>query len=192
MIVVKLYKYLSSNAFDEFIINKIISVFHRQRQERDQFAVLIFTEESKLNRMGKMQFQPCDTHNIPLVNNNYPYFPRSNLKNYLVARPDRGHHSEKILLDQEYQLWSAYTEDHPTGPKCIILYSWLLPCSKCTTEILHYYSNILTPRPKMVVAYTVWWCEVNEAENQTNIKRMRQAEIVVKKIEYPHRLPSAS
>ena len=194
-IVVTLCSHLSSDTFDEFIINEVISVFHRQRQERDQFAVLIFTEESKLNRMGKTQFQPCDPHawcNTPLVNNKYSYFPRHNLKNYLVARPDKGHHCEKILLDQEYQLWNAYTEDHPRGPRCILLYSWLLPCSECTSKILTYHSNISAPRPKMVVAYTVWWCEVTEAENQRNIERMQQAGIIIKKIKCPHRLPSAS
>ena len=194
-IMVTIYRCLFLDAFDKFIINKVISVFHRQRQERDQFAALIFTEESKLSRMGKTQFQPCDPRawcNTPLVNNNYPYFPRSNLGNYLVARPDEGRHCEKIIFRQIHLLLNAYRRVHPGGPNCIILYSWLLPCSGCTSEILRYYSNISAPRPKMVVAYTVRWCEVIEAENQRNIERMQQAGIIVKKIKYPHRLPPAS
>ena len=193
-IVMKIYRHLFLDAFDKFI-NKVIGVFHRQRQERDQFAVLIFTEESNLSRMGKTKFQPCDPRawcNTPLVNNAYPYFPRGNLGNYLVARPDGGRHCERIIFRQIRLLQNAYRRVHPGGPRCILLYSWLLPCSGCTSEILRYYSNISAPRPEMVVAYTVRWCEVTEAENQRNIKQMQQAGIIVKKIKYPNRLPSAS
>ena len=193
--VMTIYRHLFLDAFDKFIINKVISVFHRQRQERDQFAVLIFTEESELSRMRKTQFQPCDPRawcNTPLVNNTYPYFPRSNLGNYLVARPDEGRHCEKIFFRQIHLLQNAYRGVYPRGPNCIILYSWLLPCSDCTSEILRYYLNILPPRPKMVVAYTICWCEVIEAVNQRNIEQMEQAGIIVRNIKYPHRLPPAS
>ena len=71
-IVMKIYIHLFLDAFDKFVINKVIGVFHRQRQERDQFSVLIFTEESNLSRMGKTKFQPCDPRawcNTPLANN---------------------------------------------------------------------------------------------------------------------------
>ena len=123
--------------FYDFIQN-VIHLFNGQRQEGDEFAVLIFTAESTLSRMGRIQFR-APGHTTYLVDKTYSYFPRHNLKNYLVARPDGGgrHHCEKILLNQEYQLWDAYTEDHPTGPKCIILYSWLLPCSECTSKIIN-------------------------------------------------------
>ena len=194
--VVTIYRYLSPDAyaFDKFIIEKVISVFHWQRQERDQFAVLIFTEENNLSKMEYTRFKPCDPCawcNTPLVNNNYPYFPRGDLGNYLVARPDEGRHCEKIIFHQIHLLQDAYRRVHPRGPRCIILYSWLLPCSGCTREILRYYSNISAPRPKMVVAYTVLWCEVADTENQRNIEQMQQARIIVKKITYPHRLPPA-
>ena len=46
-------------------------------------------------------------------------------------------------------------------------------------------------RPKMVVAYTVLWCEVADAENQRDIEQMQEAGIIVRKITYPHRLPPA-
>ena len=194
--VVTIYRYFSPDAyaFDKFIIKKVISVFHWQRQERDQFAVIIFTEENNLSKMKDTRFKPCDPRvwcNTPLVNNNFPYFPCGDLGNYLVARPDEGRHCEKIIFHQIHLLQNAYRRVHPGGPRCIILYSWLLPCSGCTREILDYYSNISAPRPKMVVAYTVWWCEVADAENQRNIEQMQQAGIIVKKIKYPHRLPPA-
>lgn len=189
--VVAIYKCLSTDPFDKFIIKKVISVFHRQCKEKYQFAVLLFTEENNLSKMNCTQFKPCDPRaqcNTPLVNNNFPCFPRGDLGNYLVARPDEGRHCEKIIFRQIHLLQKAYRRVHPRGPRCIILYSWLLPCSGCTREILRYYSNISAPRPKMVVAYTVLWREVADTENQRNIEQMQQAEIIVKKIAYPRRL----
>ena len=96
--------------FYDFIQN-VIHLFNGQRLKEDQFAVLIFTAESTLSRMGEIKFQ-APGHTTYLVDNTYPYFPRHNLKNYLVARPDGGgrHHCEKILLDHEDQLWNAYRQ----------------------------------------------------------------------------------
>ena len=105
--------------FSKFIRN-VIELFNGQRLEGDQFAVLIFTAEHKLSRMGRIQFQ-APQHATDYVNKNYSYFPRGDLTNYLVARPDNGRHCEEIILDQEYRLWNAYKDHHPTGPRCIIL-----------------------------------------------------------------------
>ena len=169
--------------FREFM-KKVISLFHGQRLQGDQFAVLLFTTESRLNRMGEMQFQPRD----PLVNNRYPYFPRDNLGNYIVARPDEGDHCEKIIFHQRRLLHNAYRN---VNPKCIILYSWILPCTGCTNEILRYYRNISPPRPKMIVIFTVHWDELTDEENERNIDRMRQAEIIVERVRYFPGLPPA-
>ena len=74
--------------FYDFIQN-VIELFNGQRQEGDQFAVLIFTAESELNRMETIRFR-APLHTTHLVNRTDPYFPRNNLNNYLVARPDNG------------------------------------------------------------------------------------------------------
>ena len=169
--------------FYEFM-RKVIRLFHGQRLGGDQFAVLIFTAESRLNRMGGMQFQPSD----PLVNNMYSYFPRNNLGNYIVARPDEGRHCEKIIFYQKHLLQDVCRN---VNPRCIILYSWILPCTGCTNEILCYYSNISPPRPKMIVIYTVQWDELTDEENQRNIYQMRQAEIIVERVKYFPGLPPA-
>ena len=173
--------------FSEFI-QTVIDLFNGQRLEGDQFAVLIFTAESKLSRMGKTQFR-APGHTTHLVDKTYSYFPRHNLKNYLVARPDGDgrHHCEKILLDHEDQLWNAYRKDHPTGPKCIILYSWLLPCSECTSKILTYHAHIC-PAVKLIVVFTSG-CYRDESENRHNIARMQEAGIDVHKVSYSRRLP---
>ena len=168
--------------FYDFIQN-VIELFNGQRLKKDQFAVLIFTAESTWSRIQ------APSHTTHLVDKTYSYFPRYNLKNYLVARPDKGHHCEKILLDQEYQLWNGYKEDHRTGPKCIILYSWLLPCSDCTSEILTYHTDI-RPTVKLIVVFTSG-CYLDESENVKNITRMQGAGIVVYKVSYSRRLPPA-
>ena len=172
--------------FSEFIQN-VIELFNGQRVERDQFAVLIFTAESKLSRMGKTQFR-ASWHTTCLVDKTYSYFPHHNLKNYLVARPDKGQHCEEILLNQEYQLWNAYEDHHRTGPKCIILYSWLLPCSDCTTEILTYHTDV-RPAVKLIVVFTSEWPYLSKIENQNNITRIQEADIDVHKVSYRRRLP---
>ena len=173
--------------FYDFIQN-VINLFNGQRLRGDQFAVLIFTAESELNRMGSIRFQDpwCTTR---LVNRTHPYFPRNNLNNYLVARPDMGHHvhCEKILLDQEYWLWDAYEEDHPTGPRCIILYSWLLPCSDCTRKIITYHTHT-RPVVKLIVVFTSG-CYQDELENLNNITRMQEAGIEIHKVSYSRHLP---
>ena len=169
--------------FYEFM-KRVIRLFHGQRLQGGQFAVLIFTAESRLNRMGGMQFQPSE----PLVNNRYSYFPRNNLGNYIVARPDGGRHCEMIIFHQRHLLQGVYRN---VNARCIILYSWIFPCTGCTNEILRYYRNILPPRPKMIVVYTVQWDELADEENQRNIYRMRQAEIIVVRVQYFPGLPPA-
>ena len=172
--------------FSKFIRN-VIELFNGQRLEGHQFAVLIFTAEHKLSRMGRIRFQ-APQHATGYVNKKYPYFPRGDLKNYLVARPNNGRHCEEILLDQEYRLWDAYEEDHPTGPRCIILYSWLLPCSDCTRKIITYHTHT-RPAVELIVVFTSA-CYQDESENLNNITQMQEAGIDVHKVSYFH-LPPA-
>ena len=174
--------------FSEFIRN-VIDLFNGQRQEGDQFAVLIFTAEHKLSRMGNIQFR-APQHATDYVNKNYSYFPRGDLTNYLVARPDNGRHCEEIMLDQEYRLWNAYKDHHSTGPRCIILYSWLLPCSDCTREIIAYHTHT-RPAVKLIVVFTAKWHYLDESENDNNITRMQEAGIDVHRVSYPYQLPPA-
>ena len=173
--------------FSEFIRN-VIDLFNGQRQEGDQFAVLIFTAEHKLSRMGNIQFR-APQHATDYVNKNYSYFPRGDLTNYLVARPDNGRHCEEIMLDQEYRLWNAYKDHHSTGPGCIILYSWLLPCSDCTSEIIAYHTHT-RPAVKLIVVFTSA-CYQDESQNLNNITRMQEAGIKIHKVSYSRDLPPA-
>ena len=195
-----------STEFDQFIVHKVISVFHRQRQEGYQFAVLLITAESNLlmNTIGDIEFHPCDPkHGTPFVNNKYPDFPPFNDRvNYIVARPHKKQHCEMIILNQAHYLWRDYIRmvsrtsvRQSRDKRCIILYSWFLPCSSCTNEILNYYSGYKcffknSPIP-MIVVFTAKWHKVKKSNNRKNIERMKQAGIIVKKVKYPHRLPPA-
>ena len=192
--------------FDKFIVHKVISVFHRQRQEGCQFAVLLITAESNLlmKTMGDIEFHPCDPqHGTPLVNNKYPHFPPYDDRvNYIVARPHKKQHCEMIILNQAHDLWRDYgrmvsrTTVHQSRDKtCIILYSWFLPCSSCTNKILNYYSGFKcvfkNSPPPMIVVFTTKWRKVKKSNNHKNIERMKQAGIIVKKVKCPYRLPPA-
>lgn len=194
-----------STEFDQFIVHKVISVFHRQRQEGYQFAVLLITAESNLlmNTVGDIEFHPCDPqHGTPLVNNKYPDFPPLDDRvNYIVARPHKSQHCETIILNHAHDLWRDYwwiasrsDEIQSRDKRCIILYSWFLPCSSCTNEILNYYSVykriFKNSTPPMIVVFTAKWHKVKKSNNRKNIKRMKQAGIIVKQVKYPH-LPPA-
>ena len=195
-----------STEFDQFIVHKVISVFHRQRQEGYQFAVLLITAESNLlmNTMDDIEFHPCDPqHGTPLVNNKYPDFPPFNDRvNYIVTRPHEKKHCEMIMLSQAHDLWRDYgrmvsrtSVRQSRGRPCIILYSWFLPCSSCTNQILKYYSVFKqifkNSPPPMIVVFTANLHNVKKSNNRKNIERMKQAGIIVKKVKYPHRLPPA-
>lgn len=195
-----------STEFDQFIVHKVISMFHRQRQEGYQFAVFLITAESNLlmNTVGDIEFHPCDPqHGTPLVNNEYPDFPPFDDRvNYIVARPHKKQHCEMILLNQAHYLWRDYirmvsrtTVHQSRGKRCIILYSWFLPCSSCTNGILNYYSCykrfFKNSPPPMIVVFTAKWRKVKKSNNRKNIERMKQAGIIVRKVQYPHHLPPA-
>lgn len=192
-----------STEFDQFIVHKVISVFHRQRQEGYQFAVLLITAESNLlmNTMDDIEFHPCDPqHGTPLVNNEYPDFPPINDRvNYIVTRPHEKKHCEMIMLRQAHDLWRDYgrmvsrtSVRQSRGRPCIILYSWFLPCSSCTDKILSYYSVFKqifkNSLPPMIVVFTANLHKKKKSNNRKNIERMKQAGIIVKKVKYPHRL----
>ena len=61
-----------------------------------------------------------------------------------VARPSSNNcHSEEEIFGKYsvidtpfYHLWSAYVERNGAYPKCILIYSWNLPCSRCTEAII--------------------------------------------------------
>ena len=107
------------------------------------------------------------------------------LVNYVVARPDHSQHpavhAEKILLDRLTDL-----EGKCALFSTILVYSWLMPCSKCTTALIKELCTHV--QVSKVIVYNT---ELNygEEDNVNNRKRLRQAGIDVYKIPYKDTLP---
>ena len=98
----------------------------------------------------------------------------STYNNYLAARPNNGVHSEIQILDRLDSLYNAYKAKHNgQSPKALLLYSWIVPCKKCTDElIVKLTSEPFKSIPTKVVAYTTLGnsalceCDVNYTRNK--------------------------
>ena len=179
-------------------IQNVIDKFNGQRQVGDQFAVVVLSRERELRHIGRTKFQPCDNSNNPLVDRRHTlYPPQCQYKNYIVGRPDRvwsyirlwykSVHAEEIILSQFDSLLSAYRRAEECDPTYIILYSWMMPCSDCTSAIIALSNSHLNLQT--VVVYTIDWKEISREENETNRARLRAAGIIVQRVGYDRRLP---
>ena len=171
----------------EFIKKTIIPNFHKQREEGDQFAVLII--EASLRNIV---FQPCDNTGRPHVDRDHPFYPPTyQCVNYIAARPHKAMgftiHTEKILMQQLESLWANYRKNFHAYPNHIILYSWMMPCSHCTQAIIGKMSKYTSTGK--VVAYTINWKGIPEDENENNRTCLQQAGIHVIRVRYSQCLP---
>jgi hypothetical protein len=63
----------------------------------------------------------------------YPMFPHvNNLCNYITARPSDQNHAEAQLTNNFDVLLRKYRS---STCQTIVLYTWLLPCARCTRKI---------------------------------------------------------
>ena len=166
----------------EFVQERVIPYFHRQRQERDQFAVLIVNTSS--SSIKRIKYKPSSwwpqSWGQPTTNSNTPTHPQeAQISNYVVARPDNGNHAERFLLNNLNTLMIN------ARPHLILLYSWMMPCPRCTTAIERSLGNMVN----VVVVYTVDWKEISYDENEGNRRRLREAGIRVIRAAYDTRLP---
>ena len=177
-------------------IQTIIDKFNGQREVGDQFAVVVLSRERELRDFGRMTFRPCDhTHN-PFVNCQHIFYPpRQHYGNYVVARPGRRFwyesvHAEMIILSEMDSLLEAYRRAEGCDPTYILLYSWMMPCSECTSAIITLRGS-LSMNSQIVVAYTIDWKGISEEENDYNRDWLYAAGIIVQKVEYDFVLPPA-
>ena len=165
-------------------IRTIIDKFNGQRQVGDQFAVVVLSSETELRNIGRMRFRPCDASNNPLVDSHHTLSPQHQYGNYIVARPDKVH-AEEIILSEFDSLLNAYSRN----PTYIMLYSWMMPCSDCTSAIIALCNSHLNSQ--IIVVYTIDWKEISDEENETNRARLCAVGIIVQKVRYHPRLPPA-
>ena len=161
------------NNFRNFIKNRIIPSFKGQRVPgKNQFAVLLLLSERDLADITSMSFNPHNYLNQPLVDKSYLYMPRdseSQIGNYIVARPSHNEwHSEDVIFSALIssslfsRLWDAYKKYNGHSPKCILLYSWNLPCSRCTKLIIRSLNDRPYSETSVIVAYNAHWSDETE------------------------------
>ena len=127
------------------------------------------------------------------MDNSFVSFPSNDdhLVNYIVARPDQSYspplhvHAEKILLNR----FDVLKEKFPgSSISMVLLYSWLMPCSGCTQQLIQKFKNCPY---KVVVVYNNDWTKViPEGENEKNRNMLCRAGIDVYQVRYQSTLPS--
>ena len=164
--------------FDRFIRETVVPTFEGQRHSyQKQFAVLLLVTEEDF-KVNKMKFYPQ-----PLTDNKRLSMPSSkeDYHNYIVARPlNDNRHSEAVILDELDKVWNGFMSHNDNNPpKCFILYSWNVPCSKCTDLIIRSFNRPLYKSVSVIIATTAYWDgETHETRNQ-NVNRMKQEQMYV-------------
>ncbi|XP_025088588.1 uncharacterized protein LOC112560755 [Pomacea canaliculata] len=106
------------------------------------------------------------------------YDMRNQYDNFLAALPlNPQTHSEDILLDEfAPRLYNAYRDRHGHAPQFILLYSYYVPCTRCTERILNIKQSSPYRNMRWFVAYT------NDnygypGQAQQSVNRMEQSSI---------------
>ena len=189
--------------FYNFITQKIIPYFNDQRIAAYQFAVVVLLSESDFDNICQTSFTPSDNLGRPILNKAFSVMPQDLKKygNYVVARPSiNSHqcHSEEAIfekysvIDSPFShLWSAYVERNGAYPKCILIYSWNLPCSRCTEAIIRSLGEKPYNSVSVIVAHTQLWLGEFVSDWNKNREKLASKNITVQQIRYPIRLSPA-
>lgn len=164
-----------------FVQTRIIPDFQRQRLTGEQFAVLLVT--SSTVSVTRTKFNPSNwwPWGQPLTDSSQStYPPRSQISNYVVARPEDGNHAERLLLDNLNTVLTMYDP-----PPLVLFYSWTMPCTGCTMAIARALGN----RKNVVLVYTADRKEINEGENDKNRNKLAKCGIQVIQAKYEQGLP---
>ena len=178
------------NNFHNFITAIIIPSFEKQRLTRYQFAVVVLLSEKDLNNICGMKFIPS-YEGRPILDKHHPSMPKSAI-NYIAARPSSdGCHSEEEIFGKYSsinspfrQLWTAYMKCNRSTPKCVLLYSWQLPCSRCTDVIIRSLNDNTYRCTSVIVAHTIYWKSESEDKHRENKEKLKKERINV--VQVPH------
>ena len=174
--------------FQDFITGIIIPSFKEQRLTGNQFAVVLLLSENDLCNIFGTTFVPSDGGQ-PLVDNYYASMPHNTTHygNYIVARPiSNSWHSEEEIFKKYYsinfpfsQLWNAYVKHNGSPPKCVLLYTWNLPCSRCTDVIIRSLNDDTYSCTSVIVAHTMNWQRESEDRHRRNKEKLVKENITV-------------
>ena len=185
IVAVLLYLLRSSGNYErdlvKFVQKKLIPSFHQQRLVGEQFAVLLVTSSTvsiKWTRFKPSNWWPWSKPLTDSSHSTYP--PRAQMSNYVVARPEDGHHAERLLLDNLNTVLTVYDP-----PPRVIFYTWTMPCTGCTMAIVRALGNT----KNVALVYTVDKKEANDGENERNRSKLAKSGIQVIQAKYEHGLP---
>ena len=183
--------------FFKFIIETIVPFFKEQRLVANQFAVVILLSEKNFYNICSTTFVPSDGGR-PLLDNYYASMPQNATQygNYIAARPtSKSWHSEEEIFGNHNspfsQLWNAYVKYNGSPPKCILLYSWNLPCSRCTDVIIRSLNVSMYRCTSVIVAHTTYWQGELGGQCIRNEEKFTKENITVKQVRYPEYIPPA-
>ena len=189
--------------FYDFIVDRIIPDFNGQRSRHYQFAVVVLLSENDFDDICQTSFTPSDCLEKPILDKRFPIMPRdrADYGNYIIATPiSNGYHSEEAIFglysvnDSPFShLWNMYVErNHGAYPKCVLIYSWNLPCSRCTNVIIRSLREEPYNRVSVILAHTRFWDKwESESQLKMNTQKLTCENITVKQVPYPVHLPPA-
>ena len=187
--------------FNNFIVDKIIPYFLDQRRRAYQFAVVVLLSENDFDNICQTSFTPSRSDSgKPIIDNTYISMPqdRTEYGNYIVARPiSNSYHSEEEIFGQYSvtdspfsHLWSAYLKYAGAHPKCVLIYSWNLPCSRCTDVIIRSLREEPYNRVSVIVAHTTFW--MLDLDRNKNKEKLIHNNITVQQVAYPKHISPAN
>ena len=183
--------------FHDFVVQKIIPSFNSQRLVSYQFAVVLLLSESDFKNINQTSFIPSNFLGQPILNKTFPSMPLANYGNYIVARPNSYHSEEEIFGQYSVigspfsRLWSAYVGRNGAYPKCILIYSWNLPCSRCTDVIIRSLGEQPYNCTNVIVAHTICWRSETDLDYKNNREKLMNKNITVEQVPYPIQLQPA-
>ena len=190
---------LLPNNFQDFITGIIIPSFKDQCLTGNQFAVVVLLSENDLYNIFDTTFVPSNGGQ-PLLNKYHPSMPHdtTHYGNYIVAHPNNSWHSEEEIFGKYFsinshfcELWTAYMRRNGSPPKCVLLYTWNLPCSRCTDVIIRSLNDNMYRCTSVIVAHTIYWRSESEEEHRENKEKLKKENIAVVQVPYPEYLSPA-
>ena len=179
-------------SLEKFVKETVIPKFEGQRSKR-QFAVLIFSplELADISQTVLQEAAVKPKGNTAYTNPKDVFFPKyeSNFTNFIVARPKPKRwlfsgkkHAEISIFD--FSKLEDLCGGNDGDIKTLLLFSWYMPCTACTTRIIKEKGRLGKKR-RMVVVYSDKWKKDSKDDVESNRKRLKKEGITVAKVVYP-------
>lgn len=176
-------------SLEKFVKETVIPKFEGHRSKR-QFAVLIFSplefadiSQTVLHEAVKPNGTTAFTNPRDVFFPNY----ESDFTNFIVARPKHfwfreKKHAEISIFD--FGKLEDLCGGNDGDIKTLLLFSWYMPCTACTTRIIKEKGSLGKKR-RMVVVYSDKWKKDSKDDVKSNRERLNKEGITVAQVVYP-------